>query len=121
MQIGRSEPDNFRTVRRLGQHVPIAVKHVAEAHAVAIGQTSGTNDMACEVNGLVAVRQDRIHANPVSILDLEIVDRIPVSLLALCAVIVQRHRYALMVGVDAVNPDVAERSCRGKSARVLDN
>ena len=70
----------------------------------------------------MAVGQDRFNANPISILDLEIVDRIPISLWALCAVIVQSQRYALlMAGVNAFDPDVAER-CRGcKSARVLDD
>src|ERR1700744_5876562 len=122
MQIGRNQTDNLSTGSGLGQHVPIAAKHITQAHAVAIRQTSGTNDMSCEVNGPMAVRQDRFNANPGSLPDLELVDRIPISLQVLCAVIVQSHRYALlMAGVNAFDSDVAERFRGGKAARVPDD
>jgi hypothetical protein len=97
------------------------MEYIAEAHAVAVGQPSGTHDMTCEVNGPLTVWQDRLDANPVSILDLEIVSRVSACRQMLCVVIGKSYRHALMVGVNSFDPDVAERSRRGKSARVLDD
>src|ERR1700679_3813132 len=103
------------------QHVPIAVEHIAKAQAVAIGPASRTHDMAREVNGSLAVGQDRFNTNPVSILDLKIVDCTPGRRCVLRVLIGQSYCHTLMVPINPLDPDVTERSCGSNSAGVLDN
>src|SRR5271156_280921 len=75
--------------------------------------------MALQVDDPLAIGQDWFDANAISILYLERIDRISISLRTLLAGKIQRDRLALAVGIDALDDDVAERSCNGKATSVI--
>jgi hypothetical protein len=97
------------------------MKHVAKAQPIAVGEASGTNNMAREVNGLLAIRQDRLYADPISVLNLEFSKLIAGSLQALRSVVAQRYCYTLLVSVDPFDPDVVGRSRCGEASGVVDD
>ena len=104
-----------------GQHVSIAVQHIAEAHAIRVGQPAWTYNVAFQINDALAVWQDRLNANAVSILYLKICDGVAIGLRTLFAIEMQCYRLALTVGIDAFDRDVAERSRDRKAAGIIDD
>jgi len=70
--VRRIQPDDLRMARgRLRQQVCIGMNKVGDPHAFAIGVLAGMKDVAVEINGLLAVGQQRRDANFVSILNFE--------------------------------------------------
>ncbi len=67
MKIGSNEANDFAASSGLGQQVLIAVKHIAEPHAVGVGHAARANDVAREIDGALAVGQNRLDANAISI------------------------------------------------------
>ena len=94
---------------RLWKQVLVAVQHVAETHAVGVGQPARAHHMTREVDGALAIGQDWGDANPISVLHLEARDSVAIGLRAFGARDLQSYCLALTIRIDAFDGDVSER------------
>ena len=74
--IRRSQADDFgMALGGLGQKIGVGMDQIRDPHAFAVSALAGMNDVAVEINGLLAVGQDGRDADLVAVLDLEIFKR----------------------------------------------
>src|SRR6185312_8732462 len=116
MKIRRNKPNDLTMSRRLWKHVLIALQHIAKTHAVGVGQSSRTNNVSFEINGTLAVWQDWCNADTIAILHLKRSDGLLIALRTFFSSHFQGDGLALLIGIDALNRDVTERSRCGKAA-----
>ena len=109
--VRRSQPDDFGVARRgLGQEIGIGMDEIGNAHAFAVGVLAGMENMAVEINGLLAVGQDGRDADLVAILNLEIFERAGHRFLVIVFRQIEPQHGAAFVGDHALHFDVAESS-----------
>jgi hypothetical protein len=111
MKIGGDQAYEVAFGGGLRQQVLIGAKDIAQLHAVSERKFARPHDMALHINSALAIGKNRCDVDTIAILHIEggnlSLDRLGrVGWLGL-----QGYRFALLVGVDALNRDVVQ--CRG--------
>src|SRR6185437_4494284 len=118
MKVRGDKSDDFSSIRRFGQEVLVAVKHIAEAHSVGVGNASGADDVSGEIDYAAAVGQDGLDADSISVLHMKGSQQVGACRRIRAVFDGQGNGFALMISSDALDGDVVKRSGGCKAAGV---